>query len=58
MNTLAHIAAMVAVGWLVFWMFTELNEPVLAVAGVTVLAWLFPMTWMAVLEDKEILSQS
>lgn len=57
MNTLVHLAALVAVGWLTHWVFTEMNEPILGAGCVLMWAWLVPMTWVAVLEDREILSQ-
>lgn len=56
MNTLAYIAALIAVAWLVEFLFVDLSEPVLAAALVVVWAWLLPMTWIAVLEDKEIIA--
>ena len=56
MNTLSHIAAIIAVGWLVVWLFTTLNQPILGAALVVVWAWLVPQTWLAILEDREILS--
>lgn len=57
MNTLVHIAALIAVGWFTYWLFVVFNEPILAVGMAIVWAWLVPMTWVAVLEDREILAQ-
>lgn len=56
MNTLVHLAALVAVGWLTNWVFTVMGEPILGLGCAIVWAWLVPQTWIAVLEDREIIS--
>jgi len=55
MNILAHLAAMVAVGWLIQFLFVTLSEPILGVAAVIIFALLLPMAWIALKEDQEIL---
>lgn len=55
MNILAHLAAMVALGWLIQFLFVTMDEPILGLAAVIVFALFIPMSWIAVKEDQEIL---
>ncbi len=54
MNTLVHIVGLVAVGWLTAEIFSTWGVPVLGFIGIGIFAWLIPMTWVAIQEDKEI----
>lgn len=56
MNILAHLAAFVALGWLVQWLFIDLSEPILGVAALIVLVLYVPLSWVAIMEDKDIVS--
>lgn len=56
MNTLAHIAALVALGWLTKFMFVDQANPVVGFAVFAVALLFLPLTWFAVHEDREILS--
>lgn len=57
MNTLASIAGIVATGWLANFVFTTLSFPVLGFALVVVTALMFPLTWVAIMHDREILGK-
>lgn len=55
MNILAHLVALVAVGWLIEFLFVDLSEPILGVAAVILFALFIPLSWLAIKEDQEIL---
>lgn len=53
MNTLAHLAAIVALGRLSVWLYSDLGEPLLGFAAIGVLLVLLVWVWWAVREDTE-----
>ena len=56
MNTLACIAGLLTSGWLAQHFFVTKDEPLLGFAAIVVFALLIAMTWLALEEDREILS--
>jgi len=55
MNTLAHLAALVAIGFIIRLLFVTLSEPILGTAAVVVFVTFAVMTIFAVEADKKLL---
>lgn len=52
MNTIAHLAAIVAVGRLSIWLYDDLGEPLLGFAAIGVLLILLVWVWWAIRDDS------
>lgn len=58
MNTLAHLAGMLASLWLSLFAFNDLGEPALGVATLGVFALMLVLTVLALMDDWHILRGS
>ena len=55
MNTLAHLACLVALFWLAVFVFDDLGQPALGYAVIGAFLMFIPLTFLAVLQDWELL---